>query len=165
MAHIHKLNPYSTWIRKKNVNVGGGSLSSTCAPGFCGCVWFHSGLKHKHTRSVRRQRAVNMSCSDSVCPTIISDSSLLWLRSVFWVLHFHSKSIKPTVLPTVHYSPQSAFLSVNVNWIMQLLFSLPHLLLCLTCGFILLSVALFVLWHINKKRKTFFYLCKGTKCF
>lgn len=48
------------------------------------------------------------------------------------------------------------FLFVNVKWIMQLFF-FSHLLIFLTCGFILLSVALFVQWHIKKER-CFFYV-------
>lgn len=42
-------------------------------------------------------------------------------------------------------------------------FFFSHLLIFLTCGFILLSVALFVQWHIKKKENMFFFLCKGTK--
>lgn len=66
-------------------------------------------------------------------------------------------TVSPTVLPTVHYSPQSAFLSVNVNWIMQFSFFSQFAFLfnlwvhfAVYCSFCAVAY--------KKKRNTFFFI-------
>lgn len=154
MACTHVQHTLILLRKQANAKVGRGVWAQFRALGFCRYVWFHSGQKHKHAHSVRMWKAINVSWFSSVYiyPEFISDLQPVSGSITFQKVKAGLSSSSSPLLSTVCFS----ICQCEMNY--AIYFFVFYLLLFLTCGFILLSVALFVQWHIKKKERCFFYV-------